>query len=357
MRGLVVGLGSIGRRHARNWAWLELGRLAVCRERGLPLPEPLGVQVEEYSDLGTALEREQPDVVLVTNPTSRHIDTVCRALQAGAHVFVEKPLGDRLLDVRDLLELARTRKRVLMVAYNLRFHPGLRRLKALVDAQAIGRIVSARADVGEYLPDWHPWEDYRGGYAARRDLGGGAVLTSSHELDAMCWLLGPPRRLTAIAAHASSLQLDVEDVAEITLEFESGAIGSVHLDYVQRPPRRTYELVGEGGVLRWDYHTNRLEWYQSGMRQWRVEEGDSRYERNQMYVDELRHFAACVRGEADAPLIDGEQGAAVLAIGLAALRSSAEGRGIDFRQGADSAESANAAEESKVWLRTLGQSL
>src|SRR5437763_1616530 len=231
MRALLVGLGSIGRRHARNWAALGYGPLAACRQFGRAQPEPLGTEVAEYHDLEQALERERPDVVLVTNPTSLHVETASRALRAGAHLFVEKPLGSSTDGVCDLLEAARHAHRQLMVGYNLRFHPGLARLKALVQQRAIGTIVSARAEVGEYLPDWHPWEDYRDGYSGRRNLGGGAILTFSHELDALCWLVGAPRRVTAMASHVSSLEIDTEDVAEIVLEFGSGALGSVHVDY------------------------------------------------------------------------------------------------------------------------------
>lgn len=344
LRGLVVGLGSIGRRHARNWAALRLGPLAVCRQVGGPLPEPLGVEITEYHNLDQALDGAAPDVVLVTNPTSLHLATACRALSAGAHVFVEKPLGSDLGSVADVLEMARQRDRVLMVGYNLRFHPLLARLKSLVVRGAIGRVLSARADVGEYLPDWHPWEDYRGGYSGRRDLGGGAVLTFSHELDALCWLVGMPRRVTAMAGRLGALEIDTEDVAEILLEFEGGAIGSIHVDYVRRAAARRLELVGEHGVLRWDYHANRLELYATASGQWRVEEGDPRYERNQMYVDELRHFVDCVRGEVAHPLIDGEQGAGVLATALAALRSAAEGRTIDLLAADDA---------TPTWLRSL----
>jgi predicted dehydrogenase len=345
VRALVVGLGSIGRRHARNWARLGLGPLAVCRQLNARQPEALGVDATEYSDLEQALAIEWPDVVLVSNPTSLHVETACMALRAEAHVFAEKPLGSSMDGVDELLEMARAKRRKLMVGYNLRFHPGLQRLKALLEAGALGRVVSARAEAGEYLPGWHPWEDYRAGYSARRELGGGAVLTFSHELDALCWLLGPPRRLTALAAHASSLEIDVEDVAEITLEFETGALGSVHVDYVRRPPRRSIEVVGELGILRWEFERNRLEWYDLNTGQWRVEQGDARWERNQMYLDELRHVAASVRGEFAQPLADGEQGAAVLTIALAALRSARDGRAVDFRDEND---------QVRGWLSRLG---
>jgi predicted dehydrogenase len=331
MRALVVGLGSIGSRHARNWARLGLGSLAVCRRVNAPHREPLGIEATEYRDLDEALAAGRPDVVLVSNPTNLHVQTACQAVKAGTHVLVEKPLGNSLEGLRDLIEMANMANRTLMVGYNLRFHPGLERLKALLQDGAIGRVVSARAEVGEYLPGWHPWEDYRAGYSARRDMGGGAVLTFSHELDALCWLLGPPRRLTALAAHASSLEIDVEDVAEIALEFETGALGSVHVDYLRRPSRRTIEVVGELGVVRWEFERNRLELYDASTGQSRIEQGDARFERNQMYLDELRHFAACARGELALPLVDGEQGAAVLAIALAALRSARDGQAVDFR--------------------------
>ncbi|MGI9146244.1 MAG: Gfo/Idh/MocA family protein [Chloroflexota bacterium] len=343
MRALVVGLGSIGRRHARNWAALGLGPLSVCRRDQSADPDALGVEAREFSDLDAALD-EQPDVVLVTNPTSLHVQTATSALQAGAHVFVEKPVGHSMAGVVELLAEAEQRKRHLMVGYNLRFHPGLQRTRQLLAQQAIGKIVSARAEVGEYLPDWHPWEDYRTGYSARRDLGGGAVLTFSHELDTLCWLLGAPLRVTAVTAHASSLEIDTEDVAELILHFAEGPLASVHVDFARRPPRRSLEIIGEQGVLRWEYEGGRVLHYSAATRQWRIEEGDPRFERNQMYVCELRHFAGCVRGEIERPLIDGQQGAAILAIALAALRSSATGCAIDLRK-----------EPIQTWLTSLGR--
>ncbi len=344
MRALVVGLGSIGRRHARNWAALGCGPLAVCRRTNTMQPEHLGVEATEYRDLGEALEQFRPDVVLVTNPTSLHVETARHVLRAGAHVLVEKPLGHTLSGVSELLSEANAEERLLMVGYNLRFHPGMSRLKELASRGAIGKVASARADVGEYLPGWHPWEDYRGSYSGRRDLGGGAILTFSHELDALCWLLGAPTRVTAVAAHASALEIDTEDVAEIVLEFECGALGSVHVDYVRRPPQRTIELIGEEGVLRLDVTRNRLEHYTAASGQWRVEEGDPTFDRNDMYLAELRHFVACVRGEVDRPLIDGEQGAAVLAIALAALRSAENGRAVNLNDD---------VEIPRTWLSSL----
>ena len=330
MKGLVVGLGSIGRRHARNWHLLGLGPLAVCRSTDLPQPEALGVEVVKHRDLQRALDEWQPDVVMVTNPTSLHVATACAAVRAGAHVLVEKPLGHTVDDIPTLLGAASTANRRLAVGYNLRFHPGLARLRAMLHSGAIGKALSARAEVGEYLPDWHPWEDYRRSYSGRHDLGGGAVLTFSHELDALYWLLGAAARVTALAGHVSSLEIDTEDIAEIVVQFRSGAIGSVHVDYVRRAPHRSLEVIGERGVLRWDFHRNRLELYEHASGQWRIEEGDPRFDRNHMFVEELRSFARFVTYGEPGALATGEDGAAVLALGLSALRASAEGRTVEL---------------------------
>jgi predicted dehydrogenase len=329
MRALVVGLGSIGRRHARNLASLGL-EIAVCRQVGAAQPEPLGVDAREFSSLREALEAE-PYVVIVTNPTSLHVDTALKAIEAGAHVLIEKPIGHALNGVGDLLESAREKKRTISVGYNLRFHPGLARLRELLHAGDIGRPMTARIENGEFLPGWHPWEDYRRGYSARRELGGGPVLTFSHELDTLLWLLGRPARLTALATRASDLEIDTEDLAEIVVQMACGAMASVHVDYVRRPPRRVVEIVGDAGVLRWEYDENRLLQYAPTTGAWRVEEGDPRFERNDMYTAELAHFLEAVQeGGAIEPLSTGEEGAAVLTVALAALRSAAEGESIDM---------------------------
>ncbi|MCA1646468.1 MAG: Gfo/Idh/MocA family oxidoreductase [Chloroflexi bacterium] len=300
MRALIVGLGSIGRRHARNWAALGLGPVVVCRQTDSPQPEPLGVDAREFTDLDQALA-ERPDVVL---------------------------------------------GKLLVVGYNLRFHPGLARFRQLVQGGAVGKPISARAEAGEYLPDWHPWEDYRASYSGRRDLGGGVLLTFSHEIDSLCWILGAPASVMAMAVHASSLEIDTEDVAELVLQFPNGPLASVHVDYLRRPARRSIEIVGEEGVLRWEYEENRVLRYAPATRQWRVEEGDRRFQRNDMYLAELQHLAACVRGEVESPRVDGQQAAAILAIARAAQQSSVAGRAIDLR-----AE----GEPVTTWLSSLGR--
>lgn len=352
MRALVVGLGSIGRRHARNWVALGLGEVWVCRRASAPLPEPLGLDTREFSSLDDALDAG-PDVVLVTNPTSLHVATARAAIGRNIHVFVEKPLGASLSEMALLVREVEAAKASLSVGYQLRFHPLLARLRALLRSGAIGRPVSLRGTVGEYLPDWHPREDYRHSYSARKNLGGGPILTFSHDLDLACWLLGPPTQLMAMTSHASALEIETEDVADVLLRFPDGALGAVHLDYVRRPPRRALEVVGEEGVLRWEYEENRLLAYAPATGQWRVEQGDPRFTRNDLFLAELRALARRVRGGAADPLPDQRQGAAVAAIALAALWSAEHGRHVDLTH--PDVDPSPAWSEVPAWLTSLSQ--
>jgi hypothetical protein len=286
MKALVVGLGSIGRRHARNWVRLGLGEVLVCRQTDRPLPEPLGVPAREFRALDEALA-DQPDVVLVTNPTSLHLATARLALQAGSHVLVEKPISHTLDGTESLLHS----ERLVTVGYNLRFHPGLLRTRELLHAGAIGKPLSLRAEVGEYLPDWHPWEDYRQSYAARRDQGGGPILTFSHELDSVYWLLGMPvasRR----HAHASALEIDLRTPprschasAPRSRGLRAAAVRASSSRRRRRRVRGSSRPIA--AALR------------AGDAQWITEEGDPRFGRNGMFAAELCSLPpACGRDHA-----------------------------------------------------------
>lgn len=321
MNALVVGLGSAGKRHARNWAELGLGEVWACRRRG-SAGQAAGVETRTFFDLEEALAAG-PDLVIVANPTSLHVETARAAVRAGCHVLVEKPLDASTDAVADLLSEVRAAGVRLAVGYNFRFHPLVRRMSAVIQAGTIGRPVSGRASAGEYLPAWHPDEDYRQGYSARRELGGGPILTFSHDLDLLCGMLGRPVAVQCLAAHASTLEITTEDVAEIGLRFASGAIGSVHVDFVRRPPRRGLEIVGEEGTIVWEYEEDRLVVYPHGAAAG-VETSADGFSRNDMVLAEIRQMVAYVQHGDAGCLASGPQGAAILHVAMAAHRAAAE---------------------------------
>lgn len=324
MKILVAGLGSIGQRHLRNLRSIAPVEVVAYRVRGNALPSDLqGDWLTECSDLTTALSL-RPVAALICNPPAAQLDVALAAGRAGCHLFIEKPISHTLDGVDELVSIARNQKLTTLVGFNLRFHPGLQLVKTLLDEDRIGRVVSIRAQVGQYLPDWHPQEDYRTGYSARRDLGGGVILDLIHELDYVRWLGGEVRQVTCSAGHVSSLEIKTEDVAEVLVRFESGAIGNVHLDYVQRSPSRNCQIIGEEGTLMWDNFENTVRLFESRQPGWQVFRQDG-FERNNMYLDEMQHFLDCIEGR-KMPVVDVEDGVKTLRLALAARESSEIGK-------------------------------
>ncbi|MGB9086517.1 MAG: aminotransferase class III-fold pyridoxal phosphate-dependent enzyme [Terriglobales bacterium] len=333
-RTLVVGCGSIGRRHARNLKALGVRRLGFCDTSSEALKqcrEELGG--ETLSDYAEALQKFKPEIVLICTPPVYHVEEALAALQARAHVFIEKPLSHESSGIQALISEARRHDRVVQIGYNMRFHPGLQILKELIDSEKLGRVLWLNVEVGQYLPDWRPWQHYRESYSARQELGGGIILDGSHELDYICWLLGRPTEVTCRAEHLSSLDVDVEDSAWIYLTFPERRRAELHLDFVQRAYTRTCKVVGETGTALWDFNVQEVRWFSA-------EESSSEklsakpegwksipyvFEANDMYVAEMVHFLESL-GSGTGPMVDLEQSRDVIRVVEAAKKSSEEGR-------------------------------
>ncbi|MBI4349110.1 MAG: Gfo/Idh/MocA family oxidoreductase [Elusimicrobia bacterium] len=308
-RALVVGCGSIGRRHIAN-----LRRLGV-RDILAHDPDPdraafarSELRCRAARSLADGLDAA-PQVALVCTPPAAHADAAAAALSRGIACFIEKPVSH---DVASASALARRfHGRPAVVGYQLRRHPGVLWLKSQVSRKGWGRLLHLRAQVGQYLPDWRPWQDYRKSYTARRALGGGILLDASHEIDLAMFLAGPIRSVYCAAKRLSRLDIDVEDTAELVVEFASGAMGSVHLDMIRRAADRSCEVSCENGTARWSYPDALGRAYDARSKAWTVK----RFSRdaNAMYLDELRLFLAAARGE-------DRDGLATLGDGLAALK-------------------------------------
>jgi len=286
--------------------------------------------VIEYHDLDEALEKG-PDAVFITNPSGLHIPVAIMAARAGCHLFIEKPLSDTAEGLDELMAIVESKGLAAMVGYQFRFHPGLREAKKQLDAGSIGRVILASAQIGEYLPGWHPYEDYREGYAARRDLGGGALATQSHEFDYLLWLLGMPTKIYASGGHLSRLELDVEDT--VSIQMTCGVEGrevpvSLQLDYLQWPPVRGCTIVGDEGKITIDLIANQAMLYQRPDGKTTPFQSEV-IDRNQLFVDELNHFLACMRGESMPPvsLSEAKQNVQMLA---AARQSMETGKAVDI---------------------------
>jgi predicted dehydrogenase len=259
-----------------------------------------------------------------------HLDAALPAAEAGCHILLEKPISGSLERVEQLEAVAMHSGSRILVGFQFRFHPALRKAAELIAAGKLGEVLTVHAHWGEYMPNWHPWEDYRGTYAAREDLGGGVIRTLTHPLDYVRWLVGEVTGVRALSGHVSRLETDVEDVAEIGLKFSCGAIGGVHVNYVQRPPVHRLEIVGAQGTLGWDNADGVLHFYRlpQPFGEWSADppvpiverfalpEG---FERNVMFINQMKHFLAVVRGEAE-PVCTLHDGLRVLELAMEARK-------------------------------------
>lgn len=323
MKFLIAGLGSIGRRHLRNLQAIGGHEVLLFRTHQATLPDEDLEGFTVYTRLEEALA-QKPDGVIISNPTSLHMDVALPAAEAGAHLLIEKPIAPTLEAIPALQAALQAQQKQALVGFHFRFHPVLKKVKDLIETGMLGRPLNARVRWGEYLPGWHPWEDYRQSYAARKDLGGGVVNTLSHPFDYLRWLLGEVESLSATTARISTLEIDTEDHAEISLMFQSGSAGSIHLDYYQRPPAHTLQISFEDGLARWDNAIGDAQIFSVAQDKWSVVKPPEGFERNQLFLAEMRHFVSVCEGR-EASLCGLEDGVRAQEIALAVHRSAAQG--------------------------------
>lgn len=318
---LIAGLGSVGRRHLANLRALGWTRIRAYRTGRSTLDAADLASILVDDDLSAALARK-PIAVIVSNPTALHMPVALAAARAGSHLLIEKPLSHDLDHVSELQDAVALHGLTVLMGFQFRFNPGLRQIKAWIESGAIGTVVSAQVHWGEYLPGMHPWEDYRVGYAARPELGGGVLLTLSHPFDYLRWLLGEIDHVTATETRDDSLRVGVDSCVDVSLRFASGATGHVHLDFVQQPHEHRLTIIGTQGTLTWTHDDHGARRYSVASRCWETVPAPDGFERNTMFLDEMRHFLACLQGH-ERPVCPLDEGISALKVVLAAKRAIA----------------------------------
>lgn len=313
-RIVVLGGGSIGKRHAANLRLLGQENLAMVE------PDPVrravlekDMEVETFPDIDVAIAAFRPTIVFVCSPTKEHVPQALLAVQANADVFIEKPLSAGMEGVVELERAAAGR--VTMVGCNMRFHPGPRKVQELVEAGAIGGVTHARFHTASYLPDWRPQTDYKKSYSAD-PLQGGVILDCIHEIDLALWICGAATLESATVTPATGIGLTVDGEAVIRLLHAGNVRSDVSMSFVTKGYERGCVIEGEQGRICWEYGKDvRLEERDGRVRETFPEPPG--YESNQMYVDEIAYFLECVENRS--PTFCGlREGKAALAIALAA---------------------------------------
>lgn len=288
MNFCILGLGSIGRRHARNLK--QLGREVIGFD-----PSPAARESFRQEGGETVDTREQglarADAIVIATPNQSHGDDLRDAVAAGSHVFIEKPMAHRTEALPELVASADEQGLVVFPGLNQRFNPAVAAARERIADGSLGMPLWARFSCASYLPDWRPGTDYRKGYAADPRTGG-VLFDLLHEFDMAHHLLGDTQVVCAAARNTGMLEIEAEDCADVLLRHESGVQSALHLDYVTRPPLRGIEVAGSEGYLKIDVRAR-------GLARWRndgtlAEERTFDSTADAEYLAQMRQFLNCI---------------------------------------------------------------
>mgnify|MGYP001337542700 CR=1 FL=1 len=305
MNILFLGLGSIGQRHLRNVYKLDkkTNFFAIRKKYFTPLltnsnQSIKGNIAKKYKiKVFKSLEELKKnkiniDAAFVCTPSKFHVEETIWLMKNDINVFVEKPLGSSLKNIKKLRKIILLKPKILnMMGYQLKFNPIILKLKTLLDKKVIGQIYNIFISHGEHIDDFHPYEDYKHSYAARKELGGGVVLSQIHEIDYLIFLFEKYKikTLNSITSHLSNLKLNVEDNSVSNLLLLKGGkktICTLYLNYFERPKRRQLIFIGEKGKIECDLNKGSIRIFKHNT----IKEYKFKFDRNKIFIKQVKYF-------------------------------------------------------------------
>ncbi|MDC0649531.1 Gfo/Idh/MocA family oxidoreductase [Candidatus Puniceispirillum sp.] len=326
----IIGLGSIGRRHAK-----VLKQKGVEKIIGVDVRDDRIAQAKEETEIShfsksftEVFANHQVSTVFITLPTAYHTEIIRESVLNNCNVFIEKPIAAVSDGLDEIHQDIKARNLNSHVAYCYRFAPSVERLKQIVDSKLLGKVFSARLHISTYLPDWHPWEDYRDFYMAKMDQGGGARLDESHGIDLLRWLFGEVSSVFSTVDTVSDLEITSDDLTTMILKFQSGLIAEAHFDLLGRTPRIGLELIGSEGTLVWDRIDGTIKIYDAKTKKWETEDfGKDDFVKS--YDRQAEYVIDCFKNNRSSDC-DFEDGVKTLRVLEGALESSSSRKMIDI---------------------------
>jgi len=301
MKFLFVGLGSIGQRHLRNIKKLHpyseiLAYRTLNRKISLSNNQKLlktninkKYKIKLFKDYHEALA-EKPDAVFICNPTSQHVKFALEAAKKKINIFIDKPISHNLKNLKNLKKIVKKNKTIFFVGYQLRFSEPLKFIKKIIEKENLGKLCGANIYNGEFLPDYHKYEDYKITTMAQKKLGGGVINSQIHELDYCLYLFGKPKRSFSKVGKYSQFKIDVEDYINSLIIFEKDNIAvNLTLDFFQRPPIRQMSITGTKKILKWYYYKNKIELFDYFKNKKKIITF-GKFNRNQMFINQTKYF-------------------------------------------------------------------
>ena len=304
MKSLVIGLGSMGKRRIRNLQFLKAGEIIGYDPRADRREEArVRYGIQTFSDFDQAMGTD-PDALIISTPPELHMQYARVAAQHRKHFFTEASVVDDGMD--ELIALCDGKGIVAAPSCTMRFHPSIRVIKDLIESGTIGSILAFTYHSGQYLPDWHPWEDYRSFYVAKRETGACREIVP-FELGWLTWVLDELETVSCLKGKLTTLGVDIDDAYQVLLKFKRGALGHMLVDVISRVPYRTCRFISERGVIEWVSSERRVRMFKADEGKWKeylepegiLEKGYVAAEN--MYIDEMKCFRDAVHGGPEFP--------------------------------------------------------
>jgi predicted dehydrogenase len=274
-RILVVGGGSAGQRHLKfAHEYFPNSSIAILSFFSKRLI------TEKYISKFEEAVKFNPNLVIIANPSTQHLNAFSNLSSLDADFVIEKPLAASLIEAEKLVDIAETQNKRVMVAYQLRFSESLNLVRNLLDMNTIGDLYFADFQIGQSLDQWRPEVDFSSGVSARNDLGGGVLNELSHEIDLLTWFFPNAFLNFSRIATLGDYDIDVENFAELSFEVKKSGkqylFARIRQDMLRQDFTRKLEIVGELGTLRWDGNCGQVDIYLKSAPEWVTLKRDSR---------------------------------------------------------------------------------
>nr|WP_321267003.1 Gfo/Idh/MocA family oxidoreductase [uncultured Sulfurimonas sp.] len=301
MKFLVVGLGSMGKRRVRNLIALGYqNSIAGFDIQEVRREESKKYDIKIYDDFDKAMLEYKPDALLISTPPNFHMEYAYKAVDAGMSCFIEASVVDSQ-KILELSHIIKEKKLVVVPSSTMRYYPAPIKIKELINNKIIGKVLNYNYHTGQYLPDWHPWEDIEDFYVSNPDTGGAREIVP-FELTWLNDIFGDSKVLACVRRKLTKISAQIDDIYHCILEYPNNVLGNLTVEVVSRPrATRDFRVIGSEGEIVYSGDTNSLKYINTKMDEWEVinfdqgtvEEGYINPE--EPYINEVRDFVDCVK--------------------------------------------------------------
>jgi len=301
MKFLVIGLGSMGKRRVRNLIALGYKDSVVGFDPRVDrTDESNEYGIETFNDFDEAVTKHKPDAFLISTPPNLHMKYAYFASENNISCFIEASVVDaeKILELSKIIE---NKNIVMAPSCTMRYYPGPMKIKELIENGTIGKVLNYNYHTGQYLPDWHPWENIKDFYVSNPDTGGAREIVP-FELTWLNDIFGDANPLACVRKKLTDMPADIDDIYHCLLEYPNNVIGNLTVEVISRPKAvREFRVIGSEGEIVFSGDTNSVKYINTDMKDWEIisfDVGtvqDGYINPEEPYINEVKDFVNSVK--------------------------------------------------------------